>query len=247
MDTAAPPDPSRRPLLAFGVAAALLYIAADLAAAALYPGYSIADQAVSELFAIGAPTAPLVVLLFSHASLLLLGFARGLWLSAAGNRALRLAAWMFAASAIDALLLWNLFPMHMRGAERGLTGAMHLALGANPFVWFAILFAAAALPGWFRLASIAALALLFAPALFAFGYAPALDAGLPTPGLGLLERAAQYGYQLWQCALALLLFAEWRRMAQLKGATSNPQGSQARTRARACASKAKRADARAGA
>lgn len=201
-------------LIACGIAAALIYVGTDLFAAVRYPGYSLADQAVSELFAIGAPTSSLVVALFSLSSLLLIGFAAGIALAAQGNRMLLVVAAMFAASALDALVLWNVFPMHMRGEERTFTDVMHLVLGANPFVWLAIGFAAAAFRNWFRPVSIAVLILLFLPAVFAFRYAPALDAGEPTPGLGLLERAAQYGYQAWQILLALLLLRRTDRSVQ---------------------------------
>ena len=67
------------PLLACGIAAPVVYIAADIVAARLYPGYSYRDQAVSELFAIGAPTSPLVVLFFSLSSLLYAAFAVSVW------------------------------------------------------------------------------------------------------------------------------------------------------------------------
>lgn len=198
----------RKLLLLCGPAAAIVYIGTDLAAASLYPGYSLADQAVSELFAIRAPTSGLVVPLFSLGSLLLLAFAWGVWLSAGANARLRAVAAMFGLSAVDALVLWNAFPMHMRGAERTFTDAMHLILGANPFVWLTLVFAAMAFRGRFRTVSIATLVLLLLPALFAFRYAPALDEGGATPGLGLAERISQYGYQLWQAALALLLLSK---------------------------------------
>ncbi|WP_213979477.1 DUF998 domain-containing protein [Sphingomonas sp. dw_22] len=192
-------------LLICGLAASIVYVGTDLVAASRYPGYSFTDQAVSELFAIGAPTRFLVVPLFSIASLLLLAFAWGVWLSAGGSPMLRLVAVMSAASAVDALILWNAFPMHMRGAERTFTDTMHLILGANPFVWLALIFGATAFRGRFRTASIATLILLVLPAVFAFRYVHALDMGEATPGLGLAERVSQYGYQLWQAALALLL------------------------------------------
>lgn len=104
----------QRALLASGAFAPLVYIGADIIAAVRYPGYSYADQAVSELFAIGAPTSALVVALFSLSSALMIAFAFGVRSSSAGNRALRAMAWMIVANAIDALLLWNFFPMHMR-------------------------------------------------------------------------------------------------------------------------------------
>jgi hypothetical membrane protein len=68
-------------LLICGILTSLFYVGADIIAAALYPGYSFTDQAVSELFAIGAPTTPLVVPLFSLSSTLVLAFAFGVWMS----------------------------------------------------------------------------------------------------------------------------------------------------------------------
>jgi hypothetical protein len=55
------------------------YIGTDIVGSALYPGYSFAAQAPSELFAIGAPTSRFVVTAFSLSSLLLLAFAFGVW------------------------------------------------------------------------------------------------------------------------------------------------------------------------
>jgi hypothetical protein len=97
--------------------------------------------------------------------------------------------------------------MHMRGQARTFTDTMHLVLGANPFVWLAIGSAIVAFRGRFRTLSFVALVLLLAPAVFAFHFAPLIDAGRPTPGLGLAERAAQYGYQAWQVVLALVLLS----------------------------------------
>ena len=64
-------------LLICGILAPALYAGTDILASSLYPGYSFVDQAVSELFAIGAPTSYLVVPLFTAYSLLVLAFAFG--------------------------------------------------------------------------------------------------------------------------------------------------------------------------
>ncbi|HEX4684336.1 MAG TPA: DUF998 domain-containing protein [Gemmatimonadaceae bacterium] len=110
----------RRLLLACGIAGAALYPLADIVAALRYPGFSYRDQAVSELFAIGAPTSGLVVPLFSVSSTLLLLFAIGIRLSAHGRRAMQWMAVMMALNTIDALVLWNFFPAaHARVAADG--------------------------------------------------------------------------------------------------------------------------------
>ncbi len=194
-----------RLLLSCGVLAACGYVATDLVASQLYPGYSLRDQAVSELFAIGAPTTRWVALLLTLWSLLLAGFAAGVWRAAGPRRVVRALAVAFAGSALVGLLLWNVFPMHMRGAERTLTDTMHLVLASNPFVLLTLLLAVAAFRGRFRGYSLVTVAIMLVPAVAAFSQARALDKGLPTPWLGAAERLAQYGYQAWQVVLALKL------------------------------------------
>ena len=120
-------------------------------------------------------------------------------------------ALMMFGGAIVGLLIWNAFPMHMRGAERTLTDRMHLILAANPFILLAICAAAVAFPGRFRLYSIVTLVLLFVPAIFAFRLAPLVDANAPTPWLGISERFAQYQTGVWQVVLAMVLLRRQRR------------------------------------
>lgn len=198
----------RSALLICGIAAAASYVVADIVCGRLYPGYSFADQAVSELFAIGAPTSSLVVPLFSLSSLLLAAFAFGVWLSSGDNRSLRIMAVTFGASALVGIVLWNLFPMHMRGTEPGFSDTMHLILATNPFVPLSIVLGFTAFRGSFRLYSAATFLVLAISAVFAFMYAADVSANVPTPGLGIGERVAQYAYELWQTTLAVVLLRE---------------------------------------
>lgn len=198
-------------LLACGILSPMVYVAGDVLAARLYPGYSYADQAVSELFAIGAPTKSLVVFLFSVSSALLLGFAIGVWWRFERSRLRRLIAIMFVCTAIDSLVLWNFFPMHMRGAKLTFTDTMHLVLAANPFWLLALIFGAVAFHGWFRAYTIATMLVLLVLGAFGFSYAPAIAANEPTPWMGLAERGAQYGHGVWQMVLALVLWREYGR------------------------------------
>lgn len=190
-----------------GILSPAIYVAADVIAARRYPGYSYADQAVSELFAIGAPTSAFVVVCFTISSALLLCFAIGAWWLAAGRRRVHLLAITLAASAINSLVLWTAFPMHMRGAAPTLTDTMHLILAANPFWLLSLIFGAAAFRDGFRVYSIATIVLLVALAIYGFSYAPAVMTNGPTPWMGLAERVAQYGHGLWTAVLALVL---WR-------------------------------------
>lgn len=192
-----------RPLLACGVAAPVLYVAGDLLGSAFYPGYSYRDQAVSELFAIGAPTSTLVATIFTISSLLLLPCARGVWLSSGGVRALRVLAWMLVFDALDTIPLWTAFPMHMRGAPQDFSDTMHALLAVNPFVAAAIVCGIVAFRGPMRTYSIFTLAALVVLAAGAFHYVPALAANEPTPWMGIGERGGQYLHQLWLAVLCI--------------------------------------------
>jgi hypothetical protein len=198
------------PLLLCGIGAAVLYVLTDIVAAATYPGFSYSDQAVSELFAIGAPTSYFVVPLFTASSALLLAFSVGIALISRGSRALRLLAWTFAASAIDAMVLWNVYPMHMRGEERTFTDLMHLVLAANPFVLATLIISIFAFRNGFRRFSVAVLGAVLLLSIFGFSYATAVDTNGATPGLGLIERLGQYLYQVWQVALVTVLLRRLR-------------------------------------
>jgi hypothetical protein len=191
-------------LLTCGVSAPFVYIATDISAGLLYPGYSFAEQAPSELFAIGAPTSHLVVPLFTLSSALFIAFAFGVWRSSRGKRTLQILALLISANGIDSLVLWE-FPMHMRGAAPTFTDMMHLILAINPFVLLSIVSGAAAFRNGFRFYSIATIGILVVLAGIAFSYVPAATANQATPWLGLSERSAQYAHQLWHAVLAVVL------------------------------------------
>lgn len=213
MSPTAPGPRTTRLTTIAGLVSPAIYIAADVIAASRYPGFSYTDQAVSELFAIGAPTHPFVVVAFSISSALLLGFALGMWRMVAGKRRQRVVAAMLAASAVNALVLWNAFPMHMRGEALTFTDTMHVVLAANPFWLLSLVFAALGFRGWFRSYSIAMIVVLLALAAYGFSYAPAVVANGPTPWMGLAERTAQYLDEIWQGVLALVLWREHREDA----------------------------------
>lgn len=195
----------RRVLLACGIVGAALYPLSDMFAAMRYPGFSYRDQAVSELFAIGAPTSALVVSLFTSSSTLLLLFAAGVWLSAEGRTIVRWVAAMLALNCIDALVLWNLFPMHMRGVDPTFTDTMHGLLAIDPFLLVAVVLAAIAWRGWFRTYTIFNLSFTTALALTAFWSVGAFLAHEPTPWMGAAERAGQYATNVWYAVLATML------------------------------------------
>lgn len=194
-----------------GVASPAVYIAADILAGNLYRGYSFRSQAVSELFAIGAPTSRLVVASFTLSSLLLVCFAAGVWRAAE-----RFISVLIVANALDSLVLWNFFPMHMREEEPTFTDTMHGLLAINPFVLATIVCGAVAFRGWFRGYSLATIGLLVVMAALAFAEGPRMLAHQPTPWLGLTERVSQYAHQVWVAVFARMLMrptrAEYSRL-----------------------------------
>lgn len=194
-----------RLLLACGIAGAAMYPLSDIFASTRYPGFSYRDQAVSELFAIGAPTSQLVVPLFTVSSTLLFLFAFGIWRSANGQGSLRWLAGMMALNAVNALVLWNVFPMHMRGSPTGFTDMMHGLLAIDPFLLVAVILGAVAIPGWFRVYTIASIVVTTALAVFSIQYVSAVVANEPTPWMGATERASQYATNLWYAVLAVVL------------------------------------------
>lgn len=200
----------RRVLLVCGIIAIPLYAVTDLLAGSLYPGYSFTDQAVSELFAIGAPTSGLVVALFTLYSLLVLAFALGIWMSGSNSPIRRILALLLMAGAVNGLLLWNFFPMHMREDEMTFTDTMHLILAAMGGIIGAVAvgFAALAFGRRFRLYSIGTIVMMFVPTILTFLLAPQVAANESTPWIGLLERTAFAVYWQWQIVLAIILLRE---------------------------------------
>lgn len=201
-------------LLSCGILGAALYPLSDIFASTRYPGFSYRDQAVSELFAIGAPTSALTVTLFSISSSLLLLFAIGIWKSAGSRRSLRALAIMMALNAVDALVLWNVFPMHMRGVQPTFTNQMHGLLAIDPFLLTAVVLGAVAFPGRFRAYTVVTMIVTMALATFGVLQIPHVIANEPTPWMGASERAGQYIMDLWYVVLAVVLM---RRSARRDG------------------------------
>ena len=131
--------------------------------------------------------------------------AGGIWMSAHGRGLLRAMAVMMGLNAVDALVLWNFFPMHMRGEQLTFTDTMHGALAIDPFLLATLVLAAFAFHGRFRVYTVATIAFTAALAVMGFSYVPAVIANEPTPWMGATERAAQYATNVWYAILAIVL------------------------------------------
>lgn len=217
----------RRGLLVCGIVGAALYPLSDIVASSRYPGFSYRDQAVSELFAIGAPTSGLVVPLFSLSSALLFLFAIGIWISADGQRWVRPMAVMMALNMTDALVLWNFFPMHMRGSQPTFTDTMHGLLAIDPFLLAAVVLGAVAFRGWFRAYTVTTIVVTSVLAVISLSHVSAVIANQPTPWMGATERAAQYATNLWYAVLAVVLL---RRQRSARGGSPQTPGMRSMTR-----------------
>lgn len=212
----APGPRVRKALLACGVIVSLLYVAVDVFTAWLWAEYRYADQAVSELSALGAPTRPWWVAFGMVNWPLMLAFVWGVWLAAGRQRALRVTAMLLFASVLVGFV-WSFFPMHAREAPKTMTDTMHaIFAGVQVSLTFVTIgFSAAALRGRFRIFAITTGVLLLAAGALTFLFVPRVDAGEPTPWMGLLERVSVYGYYLWIAGLGVAL---WRREAAGRGA-----------------------------
>jgi hypothetical protein len=199
-------------LLICGIIAPLIYLATDTLADILYTNYNFIDQAISELLAINAPTSDLVVPLFTLYDLLLMAFAFGVWLSAGRNRSLRVTALLMIGNAVTGLMLWNIFPMHMRGVEATFTDTMHIILAGLGviFILLAVVFGSFALGERFLIFSMITILLFLAPSIVVFALSPSVSEFLGKtvdmpPLTGISERTSTYTYMLWQMVLTIVL------------------------------------------
>jgi hypothetical protein len=201
----------RKILLACGVLASIHYAAINVYVPSQWEGYSVVDQTVSELSAIGAPTRELWLALAMPFALLFIAFGWGVVKSSAANRRLRTAGWLIVLCGV-----FNLYwpPMHLRevlAAGGGtLTDTLHLVWAGITTLFFVLImaFAAAALGRSFRIYTIVS-----AIALFSFGLLTSLgaqdvEANLPTPWIGVWERINTGVFFVWIIVLAVVLLRD---------------------------------------
>ncbi len=205
------PGNVRKGLLVSGILSSLVYIVADIVAAAQWAGYSFADQAFSELTAAEAPSRYLLVYVSAipH-NLLVIAFAAGVWMMASRyeqKRRMKLISLLLMVHVVSGFLGGTIFPMH----SRGITGAgpddQHLVFTAiEVAALLGVLVLAVGLPGkGFRIYTIVTIGLLLAGGGIAALYGPKVAADMATPGLGLIERVNIYGFMVWVMVFAGVL------------------------------------------
>lgn len=195
-------------LLCFGIISIVWYVALNLLIPLKYPGYSALSQTVSELSAIEAPTRSLWVLLCIPFSLFTIAFGIGIWLAAGHVKKLQIVG---AVVILDAVigLFWP--PMHRReivAAGGGtLTDTLHLVWTFIHLVFMMLMigFGAAALGRQFRIYSIITVLFFIVFGILTAIESPGIEAGEPTPYIGIWERINMAAYMLWVAVFAIAL------------------------------------------
>jgi len=205
-------------LLTCGILAGALYVAMTLFVGMLWEGYSTADQTISELSAVGAPTRPLWMVLGALYTALLIVLGWIVWAASSANRPQRVVGLL--------LMIHGAFgffwpPMN----QRAVLAASGPTLSDTPHIVWAIVtgllflfetsFGAAAFGRRFRVYSIATIAIVLACGAITGTYTSRMQADLPTPWVGVWERLSSTAYMLWIAVLAaVLLRTEQRRIAR---------------------------------
>jgi len=196
----------QKPLLYCGIFSSIWYFVINVIAPVKYPGYSVISQTVSELSAIDTPTRTLWVILCIFYTLLLVAFGSGVWLSGNGNKKLKLAGIVIIFDAIFGSF-WP--PMHQReviaAGEATLTDTLHIIWTFIHLILVVmmILFGALAMEKRFRIYSIATIIIFFVFGILTSMESPNIEAGTPTPYIGIWERVNMAAYMIW-----IIVFAE---------------------------------------
>lgn len=214
-------------LILAGVLSSMLYVTADILCGLRYPGYSFANQVISELSAIGAPTTALWARLLQVFAVLFAAFAAGVVRESGGSRRLRLTGWLLVAFVLSGPL-WSFVPMHQRGDVFTWSDIGHITLGGVTVLLTTALITvgAGALGPRFRLFSQILATAAFISGAGTFAYVPRMINQLPTPWVGAVERIHLYAFFLWVgvLAVALLRRHDPDTAARESGGPSAPHG-----------------------
>jgi hypothetical protein len=198
-------------LLFCGILSTILYVITTILGAIKWKEYDSFSQSVSELIAVNAPSASLVIPLFLIYSLLVFAFGIGIWLSAENKKAIRIVAILIITKEILGVVATLFAPMHLRGNETTISDTWHIiltAVGVLLCMFPAIIFGIKAFGKRFLIFSIVTI-LVF---LF-FGTLAGMDGSkiaenLPTPYAGIWERINIFMYFIWVIVLAINLLRQ---------------------------------------
>ncbi len=198
-----------------GILSSLLYVAADVLAATRWEGYSYVNQAVSELSAVGAPTRPLILVLFSIYNILMVAFGVGVWKSGGGKRSLQIAATMLIVYAVVGEVTILFSPMNQRGSAIAGNDIGHIILTAVEVlsIVFFMAFGSGADGKWFRIYSVTTIIILMAAGILTGMLSTHMTAeASSTPWAGILERVNIYATMLWVAVLANVLIRKEKNL-----------------------------------
>ena len=195
-------------LVACGMLSGLLYIATDIIGGLRYAGYSFFTQTISELGAVGAPSQPFVDPLFLVYEFLALAFGIGvLWTALRRNRALRVTGALLIVYGALGLVAAN-FPLQApRGQSTMAADLPHIIVTGVIVVSLlsSMVAGAFALGRRFRVYSLATVLTVTVTTALTVPFAMRLAAGQPTPGFGIVERIAVYGFMIWTVVLSIAI------------------------------------------
>jgi len=194
-----------RALLMCGVASSLVYAATEILASMRWEGYDWTARMVSDLFAVSAPTRSFIVVPMMIYNALILAFAAGVWLCRR-NRAEGVASALMAVYAVVGVFGLLVFPLDYNRSGSG--AAMHMVATFTLIILMFAFIVTAAIGGGraFRIYSALTVLMIIGGAILAGMQVPLIEAGLPTPGLGIYERLNIYAMLLWVAVFAINLW-----------------------------------------
>jgi len=193
-----------------GVASSVVYAATDILASMRWEGYDWTARMVSDLLAVSAPTRSFIVAPMLAYNALILAFGIGVWLSRK-NRAQGATAVLLIVYAIASVIGLLVFPLDYSASGSGAT--MHMVATFTLIVLMFAFIVSAAVGGGttFRIYSALTVAIIIGGAILAGMQVPRIEAGLPTPGLGVFERLNIYSMLLWVVVFAFTLWPRGHR------------------------------------
>lgn len=195
-------------MLTCGFVSVVLYITATIIGAYAWPEYNSFSQSVSELIAVNAPSAPIVIPMFLLYSLLVIAFGTGILMLAKENKTLKYVAVFIMAKEFLGVIATLFAPMHLRGETTTITDTMHIvltAMGVLLCMFPAIIMSAKAFGGWFRVFSIIIISVFLFCGTMAGMDGAKIAQNQPTPYAGVWERINIYSYFGWEIVLIFKL------------------------------------------
>lgn len=191
------------PWSAAGIVAPVLYAATVIVGAAVTPGYSHVQNAISELTAARAAMGGVLSIPFLAYNILALLFARVMWVTLYPlGRLLQASAVALGLVAVLGILMTG-FPMDAPGGPVTWRGVIHILLAALESIgsMAAIFFAAFGWRYWSR-RRLSAFCFTALAVVFVSGLAAAIAMALSAPISGLLERVTIGAYEIWMAGMA---------------------------------------------